>query len=118
MSAPNTKISASTSVVARRAPTYTTASLHVPSLDLVELNIIYCSSVGDTKGMGKLLQCSAYYREMNTDEDKSHMVQANEPCFTGPLSMMTGNPRVRNKQAIGSQSTGSVPRWETPKAVM
>jgi hypothetical protein len=36
--------------------------------------LIYCSSVEETKRMGKLLQCSAYYREMSTDEDKSHMV--------------------------------------------
>jgi superfamily II DNA helicase RecQ len=38
--------------------------------------LIYCPSVAETKRMGKLLQCSAYYREMATDEEKAYMVRA------------------------------------------
>lgn len=38
--------------------------------------LIYCPSVGETKRLGELLQCPAYYREMATDEEKSHMVRA------------------------------------------
>lgn len=38
--------------------------------------LVYCPSVAETKRLGKLLQCSAYYREMATDEEKAHMVRA------------------------------------------
>lgn len=38
--------------------------------------LVYCPTVGETKRLGKLLQCSAYYREMATDEEKSRMVRA------------------------------------------
>jgi superfamily II DNA/RNA helicase len=38
--------------------------------------LVYCPSVGETKRLGKLLQCSAYYRDMATEEDKSRMVRA------------------------------------------
>lgn len=38
--------------------------------------LIYCLSVAETKRLGKLLQCSAYYREMASDEEKAHMVRA------------------------------------------
>lgn len=38
--------------------------------------LIYCPSVPETKRLGKLLQCSAYYREMATDGEKAHMVRA------------------------------------------
>ncbi|KAH7067967.1 P-loop containing nucleoside triphosphate hydrolase protein, partial [Paraphoma chrysanthemicola] len=37
--------------------------------------LIYCPTVAETKRLGKVLQCPAYYREMATDEEKSRMVR-------------------------------------------
>jgi superfamily II DNA helicase RecQ len=38
--------------------------------------LIYCPSIAKTKRIGKLLQCSVYYREIATDKEKAYMVQA------------------------------------------
>jgi hypothetical protein len=32
--------------------------------------------VGETKRLGKLLRCAAYYREMGTDEEKARLIRA------------------------------------------
>lgn len=37
--------------------------------------LVFCTSVEETKRLAKLLQCSAYYREMATDDDKARMVR-------------------------------------------
>jgi superfamily II DNA helicase RecQ len=37
--------------------------------------IVYCLTVDETKRLAKLLRCPAYYREMNTDEEKARMVR-------------------------------------------
>ncbi|KAK1914351.1 hypothetical protein P3342_007597 [Pyrenophora teres f. teres] len=36
--------------------------------------IVYCPTVDETKRLARLLQCSAYYREMGSDEEKARMV--------------------------------------------
>ncbi|PVH91867.1 hypothetical protein DM02DRAFT_734000 [Periconia macrospinosa] len=35
--------------------------------------IVYCPTVEETKRLARLLQCSAYYREMGSDEEKARM---------------------------------------------
>jgi superfamily II DNA helicase RecQ len=37
--------------------------------------IVFCTSVEETKRLAKLLQCSAYYRDMATDDEKARMVR-------------------------------------------
>jgi superfamily II DNA helicase RecQ len=37
---------------------------------------VYCPTVRETKRVGKLLQCLAYYREIAIDKEKSRIVQA------------------------------------------
>lgn len=37
--------------------------------------LIYCPTVKETKRLARLLQCSAYYREMATDDEKARMVR-------------------------------------------
>jgi superfamily II DNA helicase RecQ len=37
---------------------------------------VYCPTVRETKRVGKLLQCSAYYYEIATDKEKSRIVRA------------------------------------------
>ncbi|CAA9967161.1 ATP-dependent DNA helicase Q1 [Pyrenophora teres f. maculata] len=38
--------------------------------------IVYCPTVDETKRLARLLQCSAYYREMGSDEEKARMVRS------------------------------------------
>ncbi|UPX20280.1 uncharacterized protein EKO05_0010517 [Ascochyta rabiei] len=38
--------------------------------------IVYCPTVDETKRLAKLLQCSAYYRQMGSDEEKARMVRS------------------------------------------
>jgi len=38
--------------------------------------IVYCPTVEETKRLARLLQCSAYYRQMDTDEEKARMVRS------------------------------------------
>jgi superfamily II DNA helicase RecQ len=38
--------------------------------------IIYCPTVEETRRLARLLQCSAYYREMGSDEEKARMVRS------------------------------------------
>ena len=37
--------------------------------------VVFCTSVEETKRLAKLLQCSAYYREMAVDDEKARMVR-------------------------------------------
>jgi superfamily II DNA helicase RecQ len=37
--------------------------------------VVFCTSVEETKRLAKLLQCSAYYREMAADDEKARMVR-------------------------------------------
>jgi superfamily II DNA helicase RecQ len=63
--------------------------------------LIYCPTVAETKRLGKVLQCPAYYREMATDEEKSRMVRgftagAEKLCTaTTILSLGVHAPGVR-----------------------
>ncbi|KAH6643484.1 hypothetical protein BKA67DRAFT_527929, partial [Truncatella angustata] len=45
--------------------------------------IIYCTKVEATKLLFAALRCNAYYRELGTKEDKSHLLKA----------WMSGEPR-------------------------
>jgi hypothetical protein len=38
--------------------------------------LVYCPTVAETKRLGNMLQCPAYYRTMATDEEKSRLVRA------------------------------------------
>jgi superfamily II DNA helicase RecQ len=72
--------------IAYQVQEYARGELDVALVDLVAVKrakygpkaqiLIYCPSVSETKRLGKLLQCTAYYREMATDEEKSHIVRA------------------------------------------
>lgn len=46
--------------------------------------LVFCTSVEETKRLAKFLQCSAYYREMATDDDKARMVRS----FTSGLEKL------------------------------
>ncbi|KAF3020323.1 hypothetical protein E8E12_000192, partial [Didymella heteroderae] len=37
--------------------------------------LVFCTSVNETKRLGKYLSCSAYWREMATDDEKARMVR-------------------------------------------
>ncbi|UPX20622.1 uncharacterized protein EKO05_0010850 [Ascochyta rabiei] len=38
--------------------------------------IVYCPTVDETKRLAKLLQCSAYYRQMGSDKEKARIVRS------------------------------------------
>jgi superfamily II DNA helicase RecQ len=72
--------------IAYQVQEYVRGELDVVLVDLVAAKqdrygpkaqiLVYCPSVSETKRLGRLLQCTAYYREMATDEEKSRMVRA------------------------------------------
>jgi superfamily II DNA helicase RecQ len=72
--------------IAYRVQKYTQGELDITLVHLVVAKrakygveaqiLIYYPTVEETKRLGQLLQCSAYYREIATDEEKSRMVRA------------------------------------------